>query len=177
MTIKVESRGPGLVPGRSGAREAGDSSRNYQSQTWNRRQRPQLTSTGRGAPRGCWAAAPRRGPGGQRTPQLSQQPAFPNQLSPEQKRPCQAPQTVGKTRLWTKQGHSAAPEHCFPALGHGDPTTHAESAVKRGRKTRLWEEEGVKSRASCCSRSFHFTATTCCRRASCWLGQGCPKEA
>ena len=101
----------------------------------------------------------------------SQQPAFSNQLSPEQKRPCRAPETVGQTCLWTKQGHSAAPELCLPPLGSRDPTMHAESAVKRGRKKRLWKAEGMRSRGSRCSHSFRLTATTCC-----WLRPRCRLE-
>ena len=170
----MESRWPGLVPGRSGAREAGDSSHNYQNQTWNRRQRPQLTSAGRGAPRGCWAAAPRRGPRRPEHPAAFSAARLPKPAQPRIKTTLSGTKNSGKNTPVDKARPFSGPESCFPPLGHRDPTTPAESAVKRERKTRLWEEEGVKSRASCFSCSFHFTATTCCHWASCWLSQGYP---
>lgn len=65
----------------------------------------------------------------------SQQPAFSNQLFPEQKRPCRAPETVGQTCLWTKQGHSAGPGAVSPT-----PQEHGPNNARRvGCKT--WKKE------------------------------------
>ena len=87
-----------------------------------------------------------RAPEGRGAPQPSQQSAFPNRLSPEQKRPCQAPSTVRKTCLQTKRHYSAIPELSLPPRGFTDPTAHAESAVKIGGKSSLRREGEMKGK-------------------------------
>ena len=134
MTIKVESRWPGLVPGRSGAREAGDSSHNYQNQTWNRRQRPQLTSAGRGAPRGCWAAAPRRGPRRPEHPVAFSAARLPKPAQPRTKTTLSGITNSGKNTPVDKARPFSGPRGLFPTPRAQGPNNTRRVSCRKGKK-------------------------------------------
>ena len=130
----MESRWPGLVPGRSGAREAGDSSHNYQNQTWNRRQRPQLTSAGRGASQGCWAAAPRRGSRRPEHPAAFSAARLPKPTQPRTKTTLSGTTNSGENTPVDKARPFSSPRGLFPTPQAQGPNNTRRVHCKKGKK-------------------------------------------